>query len=70
MVAGVARPARMKGRTWTASLLRLEELGIFPGQSMERTGSTGAPGSAVVKVGGSRVALSRDIAESVLVRVR
>lgn len=69
VVARVLRPARLQDRHWKVSLLRLEELGIFPGQAVEKTGSTGAPGSAVVRVGESRVALSRDLAESVLVRV-
>ncbi|MGE5578606.1 MAG: FeoA domain-containing protein [Bacillota bacterium] len=69
VVVRVLRPARLPDRVWKPSLLRLEELGIFQGQPMERTGSTGPLGSAVVRVGGARVALSRDLTESVLVRV-
>ncbi len=51
---------RIKGRTWTASLLRLEELGISRASPWRGPGPQGS-GIGCVKVGGSRVALSRDM---------
>lgn len=65
----VVRPARLDKRTWSSSVLRLEELGVFLGQVVEKTGSPGQPGAAILKVGGSRVALSRELAGAVMVRV-
>lgn len=68
-VARIARPTQLDGRTWRGSLLRLVELGIFPGQTVEKTGILGPLGAVVVKAGGSRVAISRDLAAVVLVRL-
>ena len=67
-VIRVMRPAKLEDRVWHMSLLRLEELGIFPGQVVENLGSAGQFGALILRAGGSRVALSRDLAEAVLVR--
>ncbi len=67
-VVRVVRPAQFDERTWGSSLRRLEELGIFPGQVVERTGAPGSPGAVILRAGGSRVTLSRELAASVFVR--
>lgn len=67
-VAHILRPTRFSDRVWRLSVLRLEELGVFPGQIVERVGSAGPGGAVIIKAGGSRVALSKELAEVVLVR--
>jgi Fe2+ transport system protein FeoA len=52
---------------WRSTVVRLEELGVFNGQLVEKTGALGRLGAVIVKAGGSRVALSRDISGAVIV---
>ncbi len=68
-VARIARPERLSDRMWRGTLLRLEELGLFAGETVEKSGSLGPLGAVIVKVGGSRVALCRELARSVMLRV-
>jgi Fe2+ transport system protein FeoA len=67
-VALIARPESLNDRTWQGAVLRLEELGMFAGEMLEKSGSLGPLAAIIVKVGGSRVAVSRDLARSVLLR--
>ena len=67
IIAWVARPCNLSDALWQATCFRLEELGIFPGQTLEKTGSLGPAGAVIVRVGGSRVAVSRELARSILI---
>ncbi len=67
-VARIIRPSHLNDRLWQGSLLRLEELGIFQGQSVEKAGVLGPLGAVIVKAGGSRVAVSRELAGAIMVR--
>ncbi|HHW18132.1 MAG TPA: ferrous iron transport protein A [Firmicutes bacterium] len=53
-------------RQYTA--FRLEELGIYPGQTVRRLGSRRPGRTVIVEVLGCRVALSTDLARNVLVK--
>lgn len=66
-VVRVLRPVAVGDRTWELSILRLEELGIFPGQEVQKLGSTGPRGATILKAGGTRVALSRELSGVVMV---
>lgn len=66
-VAWMARPQALSDASWRSTLSRLEELGLFPGETVEKVGSLGPLGAVIVKAAGSRVAVSRDIAASILV---
>lgn len=64
----MARPGHAGDDLWRATLLRLEELGLFKGALLEKAGSLGLFGAVIVKAAGSRVAVSRDLARSILVK--
>ncbi|MGI6632018.1 MAG: FeoA family protein [Bacillota bacterium] len=53
---------------WRNTVVRLAELGIFPGQVIEKTGSAGPRCAVILKAGGSKVAVSLDLCSQILVR--
>lgn len=67
LVIALARPTDMRETVWRRTLLRLEELGLFPGVIMHRA-APGFPGAVILRVGGGCVAVSREVAMSVLLR--
>ncbi len=68
IVLGIMKPWGMSSSTWDFTVSHLEELGLFPGRTLTRLGSTGPRGAVIFWVMGSRVALSRDLARAILVR--
>lgn len=67
-VRAIIRPANLDDRAWRLSLSRIEELGLFPGQIVEKLGSIGRGNTVTIRVGGSRVAISGEIASVIMIR--
>jgi len=68
IVESLRRPAGAGPASWDTTVSRLEELGVMPGETVEKVGTLSPAGPVVVRVLGSKVALSKDVADLVIVR--
>ena len=68
LVATLVMPLHLGEKKRQAVLIRLSELGLFPGEPLRILGSFGPLGPIIVRAGDSTIALSSGLASSVLLR--
>ena len=67
IVLTVIHPARVDPDTWRDTSAHLEELGLLPGEVIQKIGSSGPAGPIILRCMGSKVAISREVARSIVV---
>lgn len=67
-IVALAQSGDLERSSISALSSRLEELGFFPGKTLAKLSDLGAGGTVIVRIVGSRVALSHEVARSILVK--